>query len=52
MIWDYDLDKEKQTLSETRSLGLLIHVWTFRDDAVMLDAQNSLVIFSYKLVNV
>lgn len=46
-IWDYVNHRPSETFTKARDLGLLIHVWTFKDDLLFFNATSNLE--SYKL---
>ena len=37
-LWDYDENKETALLQQARSLGLIVHIWTFKDDDLLFNA--------------
>lgn len=45
MVWDYFLSCPTWLLEETRKYELLIHVWTFRDDAKIFQAVDSIQMY-------
>jgi hypothetical protein len=43
-LWDYDTNKPTALLEQARRLGLIVHIWTFKDDALLFNAKNNIVI--------
>ena len=52
IIWNYEDGKETDVLAKTRALGMLVHVWTFKDDVLLFDVPNNIVRNSYNIGNV
>ena len=44
-LWDYDRNEQTALLKQTRDLGLIVHIWTFKDDDLLFNAQNNIVKF-------
>lgn len=42
-LWDYKNNNETALLAQARSLGLIVHIWTFKDDVLLFNAKNSIV---------
>ena len=32
-----------EVLSQTRSLGMIVHIWTFKDDVLLFDSKTNIV---------
>lgn len=45
MVWDYFLSTPTWLLEETRKYELLIHVWTFKDDAMIFQGRNNIEMY-------
>ena len=43
ILWDYETDRPTSVLSEARELGLMVHIWTFKDDVLLFDSGDNLV---------
>ena len=41
MLWDYANKKPTNVISEMRSLGMKVHLWTFKDDVLLFEADNN-----------
>jgi glycerophosphoryl diester phosphodiesterase len=52
IIYNYTAHQLSTVLEQCRSLGLMVHIWTFKDDNLLFDAKNNLVIFYHHLGNV
>ena len=39
LLWDYAEKKPSSVFIQARELGLLVHMWTFKDDVVFMDAK-------------
>lgn len=52
IIYDYTTHQMTEVLTESRKLGLMVHIWTFKDDALLFDSRNNLVEFYLILGNV
>jgi hypothetical protein len=37
-LWDYDRNEQTALLKQTRDLGLIVHIWTFKDDDLLFNA--------------
>ena len=44
IIWNYEEDKATDTLQKTKDLGMLVHIWTFKDDILLFKAPTNIVI--------
>lgn len=47
IIYDYTTHQMTKVLEESRNLGLMVHIWTFKDDALLFDSRNNLVEFLF-----
>lgn len=52
IIYDYTAHELTQVINQCRDLGLIVHVWTFKDDALLFDSKTNLVIILFILGNV
>lgn len=43
ILWDYKTNTPTATFTEARQLGLLIHIWTFKDDVLFFNAHTNIV---------
>jgi glycerophosphoryl diester phosphodiesterase len=43
VLWDYSSNKPTETFYNSRALGLQIHIWTFKDDVLFLNAKTNIV---------
>ncbi len=44
LLWNYDNNTITKLFYDTRNLGLLIHIWTFKDDQLLFNSKNNIVI--------
>ena len=42
-IWDYKSDRATALLEQARGLGLIVHIWTFKDDELFFNAKDNIV---------
>lgn len=42
-LWDYNNNKETVLLQQAKALGLIVHIWTFKDDDLLFNARNNIV---------
>ncbi len=42
-LWDYRSNKPTALLEQARSLELVVHIWTFKDDVLLFNAKNNIV---------
>ena len=42
-LWDKEAGKPSDTFYEARSLGLIVHMWTFKDDVMYFNAKTNIV---------
>jgi hypothetical protein len=42
-LWDYSGNQPSETFYEARDLGLIVHLWTFKDDVLQFGAKNNIV---------
>ena len=45
IIYDYASGKQTSVIQDTKSLGMLVHVWTFKDDVILFNSTNNIVQF-------
>ena len=45
MIWDYTTNKAKDTLQKTKDLGMIVHIWTFKDDVLLFNVKNNIEMY-------
>lgn len=45
IIYDYTTHQMTEVMTQSRKLGLMVHIWTFKDDALLFDSRNNLVQF-------
>lgn len=43
VLWDYGANAPTDTFFRARKMGLLIHIWTFKDDVLFFNAPNNIV---------
>lgn len=46
MIWDYTHNTTKDTLKKTRDLGMIAHIWTFKDDVLLFNVKNNIEMYT------
>lgn len=44
ILWDYDTNTVTDVLEKTRQLGMQVHIWTFKDDDLLFNSPDNLVI--------
>jgi glycerophosphoryl diester phosphodiesterase len=37
-LWDYKTNSPTETFYKARQLGLVLHIWTFKDDVLMFNS--------------
>jgi len=42
IVWDYHNAKPTDIHNQTKALGMLVHVWTFKDDMLVFNSTNNL----------
>lgn len=47
IIWDYARKTPNPVLEKAKDLGLLVHVWTFKDEKPIFNATTNIVFISY-----
>lgn len=47
IIYDYSAHELTQVLNQCRQLGLMVHVWTFKDDNLLFDAKSYLEMYRF-----
>jgi hypothetical protein len=45
ILYDYSTHRMTEVLSQTRALGMIVHIWTFKDDVLLFDAKTNIVNF-------
>lgn len=45
-LWDYTNNKISDTFYEAKNLGLIVHIWTFKDDELFFNAKTNIVYFT------
>ena len=45
LLWDYFSNTPTDTLKKTRDLGMIVHVWTFKDDELLFSASNNIEMY-------
>ena len=43
ILYDYSANSMTVVLNQTRALGMLIHIWTFKDDVLLFNAKDNIV---------
>jgi glycerophosphoryl diester phosphodiesterase len=43
VLWDYAANQPTETFHRARALGLIIHIWTFKDDVLFFNASTNIV---------
>jgi glycerophosphoryl diester phosphodiesterase len=46
IIWDYKTHSIKDVLKETQKLGMIAHIWTFKDDVLMFETKNNIDMYT------
>lgn len=46
MIWDYALNTPTSYLEEARRVGLITHIWTFKDDELLFNSKNNIEMYT------
>jgi len=44
ILWDYQTGKPTSTFYKARELGLIVHIWTFKDDVLFFNSTTNIVI--------
>ena len=52
IVWNYEDDKETDIVTKTRALGMIVHVWTFKDDVLLFEVPNNIVNILINIGNV
>ena len=47
IIYDYSAHELTEVLNQCRQLGLMVHVWTFKDDNLLFDAKSYLEMYRF-----
>ena len=42
IIWDYKLMEPTDVLKQMKDLGMKVHIWTFKDDVLLFEAENNI----------
>jgi glycerophosphoryl diester phosphodiesterase len=42
-LWDYAANQPTDTFFKARALGLVLHIWTFKDDVLFFNATSNIV---------
>lgn len=50
ILYDYSTHRMTEILQQTRDLGMIVHIWTFKDDMLLFDAKTNIVKFYYLFV--
>ncbi len=45
-LWDYKTNQPSATFYQAKDLGLIVHLWTFKDDVLFFNAKTNLVIMN------
>lgn len=45
IIWDYDTKQPTGVHNQTKALGMIVHVWTFKDDVLIFDSKNNMEMY-------
>ena len=45
LLWDSVKSEPSQIFHEARDMGLMVHMWTFKDDALYFKSKNNIVVF-------
>jgi hypothetical protein len=43
ILYDYSTHRMTEILEQTRALGMIVHIWTFKDDMLLFDAKTNIV---------
>jgi glycerophosphoryl diester phosphodiesterase len=46
IIWDYSKNVVKEVLKQTQDLGLIAHIWTFKDDVLLFNSKNNIDMYT------
>lgn len=46
LIWDYSKNAPRDTLNLARALGLIVHIWTFKDDVLLFNVKNNIEMYT------
>lgn len=46
MIWDYSTNTARDTLQKTKDLGMIVHIWTFKDDVLLFNVKNNIEMYT------
>jgi hypothetical protein len=45
VLWNYQENRPSDVFLEAKRLGLVVHMWTFKDDVLSLGATSNIVLF-------
>lgn len=43
ILWNYDTNQPTAIFSQARELGLIVHIWTFKDDVLFFNSKTNIV---------
>lgn len=46
LIWDYSKNAPRDTLNQAKALGLIVHIWTFKDDVLLFNVKNNIEMYT------
>lgn len=46
IIWDYSTNTARDTLQKTKDLGMIVHIWTFKDDVLLFNVKNNIEMYT------
>ncbi len=46
VLWDYTKNSPRETLKQAQALGLMVHIWTFKDDVLLFNVKNNIDMYT------
>ena len=46
ILWDYTKNSPRETLKQAQALGLMVHIWTFKDDVLLFNVKNNIDMYT------